>query len=613
MQNNIRKVLFAIVGISIATGNWSCGSKSQEESGNEQVYTPISLYLNPLRYGDNLAYSEYFPLFVNYPTDWAKCGLKNFPMDVSYDHYDVNWGASYAEKGWFNTRGQLVKTLNTGWGKGNDNTYDDEGHLVEIIRYYPSNGHSFRVPVPEYQDSLISSWWRLENVGYTEHNYIFNGVLGYKYSYYPEGSLQSLEPKLDSYLGKRVELGKMEFDDKGQLQRIEAPFTANPFLSDLDTDLFNINVVSTFQYDDRGLCKEKTERLFMERAGFGVERHPDTIVSVNRYVYNDNGDLLKWTYDGGTKNAKYANAYTIEHINFEFNYRYKYDDKGNWTEMLVELPTNFQENYVLANYYERTKKDSPFEWNSQDFDGARMIVLHRSIGGYYEADYAEIHKRIEAEKMKTKEEEQNQMPKYTGAMAYGLQGPVKMVKNDSTKLTTVFNKIGNIESLICKNGWNDYNFTYIYETPFRYRIESSPYRIECNGNTLRFINENDEDTLEFEDEYEFDSQGRVIKHVWYEGMSPVTHEFAYQDDSLLPYKETESSFDEMGDWSTTITYEYIDVDKHGNWTKRKGTSHTQSSEYVDVQNEDGEWVYNGGTKTYESTDTVEETRKISYY
>lgn len=69
----------------------------------------------------------------------------------------------------------------------------------------------------------------------------------------------------------------------------------------------------------------------------------------------------------------------------------------------------------------------------------------------------------------------------------------------------------------------------------------------------------------------------------------------------------------MGDWSTTITYEYIDVDKHGNWTKRKGTAHYVSNEYVDVQNEDGEWEYNGGTKTYESTDTVEETRKITYY
>lgn len=613
MLNNIRKVSFAIVGISIAIVNWSCVSNSKEESGNEQVYTPISLYLNPLRYGDNLAYSEYFPLFVNYPTDWAKCGLKNFPIDVCYDHYDVSWGASYAEKGWFNTRGQLVKTLNTGWGKGNDNTYDDEGHLVEIIRYYPSNGHSFRVPVPEYQDSLITSWWRLENVGYSEHNYIFNGVLGYKYNYYPEGTLRSLEPKFDSYLGKSVELGKMEFDDKGQLQRIEAPFTANPFLRDLDTDLFNINVVSTFQYDDRGLCKEKTERLFMERSGFGVERHPDTIVSVNKYVYNDNGDLLKWTYDGGTKNAKYANAYTIEHITFEFNYRYKYDDKGNWTEMLVELPTNFQDNYVLANYYESTKKNSPFDWNSQDFDGTRMIVLHRSIGEYYEADSAEIYKRIEDKKMKTNEEEENQTPKYTGLMAYGLQGPVKILKNEQEKQTTVFNKIGNIESFISANGYRDCNNTYIYESPLRYKNGDIPYRIDITGNVMRIICEPDEEIFEFDEEYEFDDKGRVIKHIWHDGMMGVSREFVYQGDSKLPYKEIESSQDELGEWSTTTTYEYIDIDKHGNWTKRKGTAHSVSNEYVDVQNEDGEWEYNGGTKTYESSDTVEETRKITYY
>ena len=67
----------------------------------------------------------------------------------------------------------------------------------------------------------------------------------------------------------------------------------------------------------------------------------------------------------------------------------------------------------------------------------------------------------------------------------------------------------------------------------------------------------------------------------------------------------------MGDWSTTITYEYIDIDKYGNWTKRKGTVHSVTNDYEEVQNEDGE--YELRTNVSESTDTVEETRKITYY
>lgn len=203
--------------------------------------------------------------------------------------------------------------------------------------------------------------------------------------------------------------------------------------------------------------------------------------------------------------------------------------------------------------------------------------------------------------------------KYTGAMSYGLQGPVKMVKNETEKQTTVFNKIGNIESYISANGYRDCNNTYIYESPLRYKIEDIPYRIDIIGNVMRMICEPDEDIFEFEDEYEFDDKGRVIRHTWYDGMMGVVREFVYQGDNRLPYQEIESSGDELGDWSTTITYEYIDIDKHGNWTKRIGTSHSVSNEYVDVQNEDGELEYNGGAKTYESTEKIEEVRTISYY
>ncbi len=200
---------------------------------------------------------------------------------------------------------------------------------------------------------------------------------------------------------------------------------------------------------------------------------------------------------------------------------------------------------------------------------------------------------------------------YTVVQAYGLQGPVKIVKNEKEKQTTVFNKIGNIESFISANGYRDCNDTYIYESPLRYKNGDIQYRIDITGNIMRMINESEEDIYDFVDEYEFDSQGRVIRHVWYDGMSPVTRECFYESNSRLPCKETQSSVDEMGDWDTTIEYKYVDVDKHGNWTKRTGISHSVSNEYEEVQNEDGE--YESKTNTNESSDTVEEVRTIAYF
>ncbi len=202
-------------------------------------------------------------------------------------------------------------------------------------------------------------------------------------------------------------------------------------------------------------------------------------------------------------------------------------------------------------------------------------------------------------------------PKYTGRQAYGLQGPVKMLKNETTKQTVVFNKLGNIETFISNNGYRDCNNTYIYSSPFKYTIDKLPYRIECIGDTLRYINEQDEEIFGYEDEYQFDRQGRVTCHMYHDGMMGVTVKYHYKGDNRLPYQEILSSFDELGDWSTTTEYDYVSIDKHGNWIKRICNSKTISNEYEEVMNENEEWE--SKTSTYESTDKSEEVRTITYY
>lgn len=205
----------------------------------------------------------------------------------------------------------------------------------------------------------------------------------------------------------------------------------------------------------------------------------------------------------------------------------------------------------------------------------------------------------------------DEKPKFTTAQSYGLQGPVKIVKNGTTKQTIVFNKIGNIESFISDNGYDNRNDTYIYESPSRYTINGIEYRTECIGDTLRVINEPDEDIFRYEDEYVFDNMGRVVMHNFHEGMMGARIDYEYLGDNRLPDKETYSSSDEYGDWSTTIDYQYIDIDNHGNWTKRIGYSKAITNDYEEVMDDNGEYLTK--TTTTESTDITEESRTITYY
>lgn len=201
--------------------------------------------------------------------------------------------------------------------------------------------------------------------------------------------------------------------------------------------------------------------------------------------------------------------------------------------------------------------------------------------------------------------------KFTAAQSYGLQGPVKIVKNETNKQTIVFNKIGNIESIVSDNGSFDHNNTYLYESPSRFTINGIQYHMECTGDTLKVINEPNEEIFEFEDEYIFDDMGRMIKHLFNEGMMVANITYDYLGDSRLPDKETYSSFDEYGDWSTTIDYQYTGIDNYGNWTKRIGYSKSITNDYEEVMDYSGEYLTK--TTTTESTERVEETRTITYY
>ena len=64
-------------------------------------------------------------------------------------------------------------------------------------------------------------------------------------------------------------------------------------------------------------------------------------------------------------------------------------------------------------------------------------------------------------------------------------------------------------------------------------------------------------------------------------MSYVTETFSYTGTNLLPDSKSTHDYDETGDYRVTDKYEYLEVDEHGNWLKRKVVRIIQSREHTD--------------------------------
>lgn len=185
----------------------------------------------------------------------------------------------------------------------------------------------------------------------------------------------------------------------------------------------------------------------------------------------------------------------------------------------------------------------------------------------------------------------------TASMAKGLYGPVKSV-TDNEGLTITFNKLGNIISKTWKSGRKA---IYSYTSPSQYTIDGhGSYKITF-ANNKRI--ETDTKEADWPESYIFDNQGRLIEAKYMMWPAMATEKYTYTGTERLPSKSTIEHFDEMGTYSYTYQYEYVNVDSHGNWTKRKVHSAFKMSEYV----ENGPDVISIEKKTYF------ETHDITYY
>ena len=185
----------------------------------------------------------------------------------------------------------------------------------------------------------------------------------------------------------------------------------------------------------------------------------------------------------------------------------------------------------------------------------------------------------------------------TGLRAKGLYGNIRTV-TDGDGMTMTFNKQGNITSKRWKDGSEN---VYSYTNQSQYSIDGhGSYKITFAENKRL---ETDIQEPECPEHYIFDNQGRLIESKYMMWPAMATEKYTYVGSEQLPSKMTLEHYDEMGTYLFTYIYEYIDVDTHGNWTKRKAAASLKTTEYVE----------NGSDKVSTERKTLYETRTITYY
>lgn len=89
----------------------SCGNDK-----SSQPYTPLQVYFDPVRVDMNV--EELMPYFVNYPTDWAKMGLRGYPRVVTYEYHNAAWGVTSTSQYEFLPNGRLSEQRRTSFNVG---------------------------------------------------------------------------------------------------------------------------------------------------------------------------------------------------------------------------------------------------------------------------------------------------------------------------------------------------------------------------------------------------------------------------------------------------------------------------------------------------------------
>lgn len=547
--------------------------------GKQKNYTPVNLYYDPLEMDasyvqlrEDLSPENTYPHFASYPDDRAKLGVRGNVALVAYLNDKEHPFAAFG----FDEAGKLAYLNRLSIVGGEyymlEFLYDDNGRLAGT---YDQRTYD-REKLCAYDES-----GRLSR--FSRHADVWN------YAYRPDGSLESvrLAGKKDEYSMLRL-FTRMDFNEAGQLTYSEAVATSNPFLERLRTPSF-----CTYSYAGN-LLSRKVERILV-----GSRESRDTVDCTTLYFYNGKGDLARLEYSG----AFVAADDYIRRGTFVVHFDYKYDERGNWTAMHVILPEGYAEIPCFQGYLGVLAARSGEK---------REAVIRRDIRyhAFTAEESAKLKAKEKAKQFAVQQEEERQAaeraekrknaPRYTALQGHGLYGEVKSVSTE--RMTIYFDEYGNLLAKAFPDGTAD---EYIYESPTRYTIRNGigPFNITCESNLRK---EEDEKGIEPSTEYEFDDQGRVIRHRYALGMSYEIETFTYQGTEKFPSSRQVGGADETGRWQTTDKYTYLETDTQGNWTKRKVQSTTQTIEYACEEGEEDK------VSTTAEPEIIE-TRAIVYY
>lgn len=396
---------------------------------NEKKYTPLEVYFNPLANeieeisseGSILAYKANY--FLNYPNDLARLNLHGPVRSVIYGKRPEMSSVKF----FFNKNGFMTEihsgTYLLAYGMNKTRfKYDESGRFIGWLKLNKANNEG------EYEIK-----YKYDENGRPESSRMRNG-LTMNFSYFDDGTLKETTMSLkDSFYFGKVKKGKMEYNEKGQLVRMQSMHSSNRLIQDgLNSYSLVYPSVSTFEYNEDGLCTRKYEEVF-----FIDRRMNDTLKIMpcdNIFTYNEKGDLASWTYTGGSyyTDKENRNLYGFEEVSFTIKYEYLYDDYGNWRRKYIIMPENITENINLHKfyYYNNQEYDDYREYEPEE--GARpVVVLNRILEYYLETDVDKGKGGKEAAKQKKPEG-----PAYTAAQGMGLYGKVKSIYLRRNKQTS---------------------------------------------------------------------------------------------------------------------------------------------------------------------------------
>ena len=258
----------------LSIGAASCGS---EESN--QPYTPLQVYFDPVRVDMNA--EHLMPYFVNYPTDWAKMGLRNYPKLVTYEYHNAQWGVTSTSQYEFLPNGRLSEQRRTSFNVGATG--------FDVISY-EYNGNSNLTQIKSVDDGRYKRRKKDDGFTYDSAGRLIrrdkNGrghydTTTFLYAYHGNGVLQSILPekKNGTVNESGVTLHEMQFDSLAHLKSFETPKTTNMFLKDIDSYKTGQSV-TTYVYTGH-LCTQAVEKIPVEFDGGN-----ETLTCTSSFAYN---------------------------------------------------------------------------------------------------------------------------------------------------------------------------------------------------------------------------------------------------------------------------------------------------------------------------------------